>query len=153
MRKAWRHAVIKVGMAARPNAMAQGGAGAMMAALRRLTWSTPQPDALRTTDGYILYFGDGQNAEGGHRTDPKSMRHWLLDAYDRVVLHSEVAKHITCLGGGRGYGREKKEKRSLEGDTAYYGGFGAEATASRVWRGAARGMSMRRGRSYLGFAC
>ena len=65
MKKAWRHAVINVGMAARPNAMVQGGAGAMMAALRRLSWTTPQPDTLRTNDGDLLYFGDGQNAGGG----------------------------------------------------------------------------------------
>ena len=65
MKKAWRHAAINVGMAARPNAMVQGGAGAMMAALRRLSWTTPQPDTLRTNDGDLLYFGDGQNAGGG----------------------------------------------------------------------------------------
>ena len=104
MRKAWRYAVVNVGMAARPNAKVRGGAGAMMAALRRVGWSAPAPDAMRTREGIVLYFGNGHGGEGTQRTDPRSARRWMLDAYEcELMRHSEVAKDINCLGGGQGH--------------------------------------------------
>ena len=66
---AWRHAVVSVGIAARLDVKVQGGAGAMVAALRRSTWNTPALDAMRTRDGEILYFGDGAGTVGTHTHD------------------------------------------------------------------------------------
>ena len=81
----------------------------MFAALRRVAWTAPRPDALKTHTGVILYYGDGQAAEGSQATDPRSVKRWVLDAYEcEIMRHSEAAKDINCTGGGRGYGREKE---------------------------------------------
>ena len=136
MVKAWRLAVVEVGMGARPNAKVKGGAGAMMAACRRLAWAAPSPDAYKTQDDVVLYFGDGQAQEGTHAADPRSVRRWLEDAYEcEIMRHSEVAKDINCIGGARGYGREKEGGRAADGTLQYYGENEAEDKAARIWRG------------------
>ena len=77
MTKAWRHAVVNVGMAARPNVKVRGGAGAMMAALRMIKWTAPSPEATGTMNGTVLYFGEGRGTNGVVRADPRSLRKWV----------------------------------------------------------------------------
>ena len=74
MYMAWRHAIKTVGMAARPNAEVRGGAGAFFAALRRINWTSPAPEAIRTRSGTTLYFGEGRVPEGACRADPRAVR-------------------------------------------------------------------------------
>ena len=89
-----------------------------MAALLRVAWTTQAPDAMRTREGMVLYFGEGQGGEEMNRADPRSMKRWLRNGYECEALrHSDVSKDITCLGGGRGYGREKEGRRSEQGPT------------------------------------
>ena len=137
LQKAWRHAVVDVAMSARPNAKVQGGAGALMASLRRLAWASPGPDALRARDGTVLYFGEGRAPEGVQQADPRSISKWLEEAYEmEAIRHSTLADDINCVGGERGYGREREQSGGGGRVTAYYGDTEAEARNARVWRGA-----------------
>ena len=134
MRKAWRHAIVTVGMAARPNSKVQGGAGALFASLRRLGWTMPSPEAVKTRGGVTLYYGSEQVPEGAHMVDPKSMRRWLDEAHEiETARTSEVAKDISVVGAGRGYGREK-EGGGGEGQGTFYGDEEGERKKASVWR-------------------
>ena len=74
MTKAWSWAVIEVEMAARPNVKVQGGAGAMFAALRRVGWTAPSADSMKTREGDILYFGDKIEVQGTEKADPRAVK-------------------------------------------------------------------------------
>ena len=137
MQKAWRHAIVSVGMAPRPNAKVQGGAGALFASLRRLGWTMPSPETLRTRCGTSLFFGEGRAPEGTHMTDPRSMRRWLANAHEiETIRTSAVAKDINCVGSSRGYGREKEGAREDGGAARYFGDDEGERKMASLWRGA-----------------
>ena len=113
LRMAWRHAIKTVGMAARPNAEVKGGAGAFFAALRRIGWTSPSPEAVRTRSGTTLYFGEGGIPENTFAADPRAVKRWVLDEYEMsVAMYSQVARDINDQTGSRGYPRAKE---TLEG--------------------------------------
>ena len=108
----------------------------MLAAIRKIAWASPSPEALKTHTGTILYYGEGHANEATQAADPRSVKRWVIDAYEcELMRHSEVAKDINCIGGGRGYGREKEGEAGTGSQTAYCGETEAEAKAARIWRG------------------
>ena len=134
MRKAWRYAIVSVGMSSRPNAKVQGGAGALCASLRRLGWTMPSLEAVRTRGGVTLFYGSGHVPTGTHMADPRSLRRWLSEAHEiETARASEVAKDISVVGGGRGYGREK-EGGGSQGQGAFYGDDEGERRQANLWR-------------------
>ena len=134
MEEAWRYAIKEVGMAARPNVKVEGGAGALMASLRRLNWTMPRPDTFRTSDSVLLYFGDGEAPEGTHAADPKAVKKWLLEAHElEIMRNSSIAKDINNVVGAAGYGREKGSARG-ERQTVYFGETQQEERAAAIWR-------------------
>ncbi len=129
MTDAWKHAAKSVGMAARPNAAVIGGAGSFFASLRRLGWKSPSPDSVITQDGLILFFGDGHPPSGAQAVDPRSLRKWALDEYEKIaMLSSKVTSDINANGADNGYGRAKESgagttvRRSTSRDPRGYGG-------------------------------
>ena len=121
-------------MAARPNVKVEGGAGALMASLRRLGWTMPRPDTLRTRESLMLYFGDGEAPEGTHAAEPKAVKKWLLEAHEiETMRNSSLAKDINNVVGAAGYGREKGAG-GREGHTVYYGESDQEEKAAATWR-------------------
>ncbi len=133
MSDALRQAQKTVGLSARPNVAVRGGAGAYVAALRRLAWAAPRADVVRTRDGTLLFFGDGAPPEGTWPVDPRTVRRWAMDDYEIAIMGtSMVAQDINEVGGSRGYGRAREV--SAEGEARYYGGSDAEAALCGVWR-------------------
>ncbi len=133
MNDAFRQAQKTVGLSARPNAAVRGGAGAYVAALRRLAWAAPRADVVKTRDGTLLFFGDGAPPEGTWPADPRTVRRWALDDYEiATVCTSMVAQDINDVGGNRGYGRAFE--LTADGEPRYYGGSDAEAALCGVWR-------------------
>ena len=136
MYMAWRHAIKTVGMAARPNAEVRGGAGAFFAALRRINWTSPAPEAIRTRSGTTLYFGEGRVPEGTCRADPRAVRRWVLDEYElSAAMCSQVARDINDIVGVRGYPRIK-DSAAENGDepTQVYGETAREDGLAVAWR-------------------
>ncbi len=133
MSDALRQAQKTVGLSARPNVAVRGGAGAYVAALRRLAWGAPRADVVRTRDGTLLFFGDGAPPEGAWPADPRTVRRWAIDDYEIATMSkSMVAQDINEVGGSRGYGRA--HEASAGGDTRYYGQSDAEAALCGTWR-------------------
>ncbi len=134
MADALRLAHKTVGLSARPNAAVRGGAGAFIAALRRLSWAAPRADAVKTRDGTILFFGDGPPPEGAWAADPRSVKRWALDDYEVAVMSkSAVAQDINTVGGTRGYGRAV-DTSEVAGVVKYFGDDEHEAALCGVWR-------------------
>ncbi len=134
MADALRLAHKTVGLSVRPNAAVRGGAGAFIAALRRLSWAAPRADAVRTRDGTILFFGDGPPPEGTWSADPRSVKRWALDDYEVAVMSkSVVAQDINTVGGARGYGRAV-DTVGAAGGVRYYGDDEHGAALCGVWR-------------------
>ena len=79
MKDAWVYAIKAVGMAARPNSEVRGGGGALFAALRRINWTAPAPDALRTSCGTLLYYGRDKVPPGAYAADPRAVKRWVCD--------------------------------------------------------------------------
>ncbi len=133
MTAAWLHAIKTVGIAARPNVVIAGGAGTFVASLRRLGWRTPSPDSVITAKGEILFFGDGKPPEAAHAVDPRSLRRWLTDEYEAVVLaRSRLATEINDVSGYGGYGREREGGKGAGG--IYYGSTEFERKSAGIWR-------------------
>ena len=134
MKDAWRYAFTAVGMAARPNVEVRGGCGALFAASRRITWTAPAPDALRASDGTILYYGRGGVPPGAYMADPRAVKRWVCDEYEKAAAaQSQVARDIHDLLGIRGYPRAKE---IVEGDrrSSCAWKHGARERASHSWR-------------------
>ncbi len=123
-----------VGLSSRPNVAVRGGAGAYVAALRRLSWAAPRADAVRTRDGTLLFFGDGPPPDGTWAADPRTVRRWALDDYEVAVMSkSTIAQDINAVGGGRGYGRAV-DTAEASGRVKYFGDAEPEAALCGVWR-------------------
>ena len=136
MRSAWRYAIKSVGMAARPNAEVRGGAGAFFAALRRLGWVSPAPEAVRTRGGITLYYGEGVTPEGCTRADPRAVKRWVAEEYEiAAAVHSQVARDINDMTGVRGYPRAKGvPEGSVDRPAEVFGGSGREGELAASWR-------------------
>ncbi len=133
MSDALKRAQQTVGLSARPNVAVRGGAGAYVAALRRLSWAAPRADVVKTRDGTLLFFGDGPPPEGTWASDPRTVRRWALDDYEVAVMGtSMVAQDINIVGGGGGYGRAVES--GVGGGQRYYGDTEVEAALCGVWR-------------------
>ena len=124
-------------LAARPNAKVAGGAGALMASLRRVRWTMPRPDTFRTSEGINLFIGEGTPPKGTHAADPRALRKWLIDAHEMEVMRaSTIAKEINNVEGEAGYGRQKRSWRE-ENEGAkvqYFGETQEEVRAAGIWR-------------------
>ncbi len=133
MSDAFRRAQQTVGLSARPNVAVRGGAGAYVAALRRLAWAAPRADVIKTRDGTMLFFGDGVPPEGTWAADPRTVRRWALDDYEAATMSaSMVAQDINDVGGNKGYGRTVESP--TEGGRRHYGDTEVEAALCGVWR-------------------
>ena len=73
MERAWMHAQTRVSTSNRPQTSSGGAAGTYIAALRRIGWSSPAYNAIRTRDGTILQLD--QQA-------PKTILRFLQDDFD-----------------------------------------------------------------------
>ena len=134
MRDAWMHAIKVVGMAAHPNSEVRGGGGALFAALRRINWTAPALDALRTSCGTLLYFGRDKVPHGAYAADPRAVRRWVCDEYEKAAaVQSQVARDINDLSGLRGYPRAK-EYREDEAGAAVHGSTERERELAMSWR-------------------
>ncbi len=131
---ALKHAQKTVGLSARPNVAVRGGAGAFVAAMRRLAWAAPRADVVKTRDGTLLFFGEGPPPEGTWAADPRTVKRWAMDDYEiSVMAASSIAQDMNHMGGGKGYGRSD-EAAAARGVVRYYGEGEAEAAACGVWR-------------------
>ncbi len=134
MQDAWRWAIKTVGTSARPNSVVQGGAGAFVAALRRIGWSTPSAHAVVTCDGSLLYLGDGAPPPGAFVIDPRTLRKWATDDCEAAALaNSQLTRDIMDIGGSRGYPRCVDQGTDPSPSRAY-GSTEAEARLGRSWR-------------------
>ena len=134
MMDSWKYAIKGVGMAARPNAEVRGGGGAFFAALRRINWTSPAPDAVRTSGGTILYFGKGRTPREAYMADPRAVRRWVEDEYEKAAaMHSQVARDVNDIKGTRGYPRAKDMMEEKVG-AAVYGDTGHECDLADKWR-------------------
>ncbi len=105
----WRLAVVEVAASSRPNAAVAGGAGAFIAALKRIGWTAPSYDTVRTRDGTVLSFGSrGDLRDGQVTADPYAVLKWAKDDYEIAAASvSQLAMDMADLSGGRGYARAK----------------------------------------------
>ncbi len=135
MADAWKLAVKSVGLSARPNQAVAGGAGAFIAALRRLGGRSPSPDSIMTREGTILYYGDGPAPAEAVSIDPRALKRWMLDEYEMVsLMHSSVAGDINATGSVKGYGRAKEAEDDGIPHPRYYGDTEMEQKAAGIWR-------------------
>ena len=108
MQDAWRLGCKKVGMSFRPHAGVTGGAGAFWSALRRVGWSAPAWNAVKTREGKVLHFGKEAPPAGTQLVDPRSIMKYLRDEYEESALsQSQLALDLEDIGGARGYPRCK----------------------------------------------
>ena len=110
--------------------------------MRRIEWTSPAPEAVRTRQGTILFFGEGAVPDGAYRADPVAVRRWIVDEYEEAVaMHSQVAREMNDLTGNRGYPRAKEGVGEVDGGAA--GVFGAterESQLAATWRRGRFGM-------------
>ncbi len=131
---ALRYAQRTVGLSARPNVAVRGGAGAYVAAMRRLSWAAPRADVVKTRDGTLLFFGEGPPPDGTWAADPRTIKRWALDDYEvSVMAASSIAQDMNHVGGDKGYGRAD-DAAAARGLVKYFGEGEAEAAACGVWR-------------------
>ncbi len=134
MQDAWRWAIKTVGTSARPNSVVQGGAGALVAALRRIGWSTPSAHAVITCDGTLLYLGDGAPPPDAVVIDPRTLRKWAIDDCEAAALaNSQLTRDVMDIGGSRGYPRCVDQGANSAPSRAY-GSTEEEARMGRTWR-------------------
>ncbi len=120
---AWRQAQREVGLASRPHAAVRDGAGAYIAALKRLGWLSPSPTTVITR---------GRAQVDLKATDPRTVKRFAIeDAKTMLAAKSEVAMDIHDLGSAKGYYRFKKVEEETEAD----GPDPSELAAARVWQG------------------
>ena len=80
------------------------GAAAYLAALKKLGWSAPSFDSVRTRSGSVLYFGERSIPTGAYSADPRLVRRFAIEDYEvQSMLQSTVAKDLADLHGARGY--------------------------------------------------
>ena len=84
--------------------------------------------------GTVLYSGSGSVPQGAHRADPRAVKRWAVDEFERAAaMQSQVAWDINDIAGERGYPRAK-EAREGEVAAAVYGAAGRENELAGAWR-------------------
>ena len=104
LQRAWRHACVSSIDAAGNLRGTLSGATSYVATLRRLGWTAPSADSVRTRSGLLLYFGSGSVPVGAHMADPALVRRFVAEDYERAAVEkSTLTKDLADLSGSRGY--------------------------------------------------